>query len=107
MSSKRLCKHGCGRAARSGGNQCFPCNNDRARYGVDNVAKVGTCELCGKFGQLHVDHKHSANGCRRGPKRGMLCRPCNTRDVPFVERFETREEMMAFIGRICAYLGVP
>jgi hypothetical protein len=66
-----------------------------------NVVKIGKCALCDAFGKLHVDHCHNSGGVR-----GLVCARCNSQALPSAERFKSKEELMAYMARVCAYLGI-
>lgn len=80
-----ICKHKDCTNEATYGNQCQPCRNYVARYGMTTPDVLGllksqgcSCALCGSEVVLGryagvVDHNH-----KTGAVRGILCHTCNT-----------------------------
>jgi hypothetical protein len=41
------------------------------------LSEHSACEICGKTGDIHPDHKHANDGSHTGTFRGVLCNQCN------------------------------
>ena len=67
-----------------------------AEYDTMLEAQGGGCAICGKAGDLHVDHNHSTSQIR-----GLLCHGCNTGIGLLTESAATLSSAIAYLEAAC------
>lgn len=78
--------------------KCISLASTASRYGIsiDEVKslKSSSCEICGRFGKMEIDHDHAT-----GDVRGILCSACNNAIGLFRDSTEVLTNAIAYLRK--------